>query len=108
MSYAMKRRVLKTVIVILFIIAMCSVLKGFKVSADTNLRVNERKFFTGYVVQSGDSLWTIADEYMTKEYKNHEAYIEEVMHSNQMKSDRLYPGQLLVLPYYVDAPMDME
>ena len=35
MSYAMKRRVLKTVIVILFIIAMCSVLKGFKVSADT-------------------------------------------------------------------------
>lgn len=108
MSYAMKKRVLKTVIVILFIIAMCSILKGFKVSADTNLRVNERKFFTSYVVQNGDSLWTIADEYMTKEYKSYEEYIEEVMHSNQMKSDQLYPGQLLVLPYYADVPMGMK
>ena len=106
MSYRMKRKLVMGIIVAVFAVLMLFVFGGMKASADSTLRVNERKFFTSYVVKSGDCLWDIAGDYMTKEYADRYDYIDEVIESNQLESDDLYPGQLLILPYYADAPIE--
>ncbi len=106
MSYTMKRKLVIGIIVAVFAIMMLFVFGGMRASADSTLRVNERKFFTSYVVKSGDCLWDIAGDYMTKEYMNRNEYIDEVIESNQLESDELYPGQLLILPYYADMPVE--
>ena len=105
MSYRLKRRLIIVAIVIVFAALVLFVFGGTKASADSNLRVNERKFYTSYVVKNGDCLWDIAGEYMTKEYTDRNEYIEEVMESNQLEGTDLYPGQLIILPYYADIPM---
>ena len=55
--------------------------------------------------KSGDSLWDIADTYMTTGYSCVDEYIGEVIKSNRLESDVIYPGQLLILPYYSDRPL---
>lgn len=104
MSYKLKKKLLTVIVVIILVFIMVFVFAGTKASADTNLRVNERKYFTSYVVESGDTLWDIAGKYMTREYRDRNEYIREVAVTNQMNSDELRPGQLLLLPYYADAP----
>lgn len=60
------------------------------------------KYYTGITVQSGDSLWSIADEYMDLEqYKNKARYIEEVCSINQLSdASEIRAGQYLIVPYY--------
>ena len=73
--------------------------------ANDSMRMNERKYFTSYVVQSGDTLWDIAEEYMTEEYASISSYIDEVVSSNHLNQDSIKQGQLLILPYYADEPI---
>ena len=59
------------------------------------------KYFTSIEVASGDTLWTIAQEYSdTENYDSIEEYIEEVKNMNHMSSDTLLAGQFLIVPYY--------
>ena len=65
------------------------------------------KYFTGITVQSGDTLWSIAEEYMDAEhYDSIQAYIKEVMKTNNMHSDSIIAGQLLIVPYYSNVYME--
>ncbi|MEI3266500.1 LysM peptidoglycan-binding domain-containing protein [Frisingicoccus sp.] len=73
--------------------------------ADDSMRMNERKYFTSYVVEKGDTLWDIAEQYMTPEYESVNCYIREVMESNHLEHTVIKQGQLLILPYYADEPM---
>ena len=74
-------------------------------NATNSNRSNDRKFFTTYVVEKDDTLWDIAEEYMTSEYETIYMYIDEVMESNHLESTNIKCGQLLILPYYADAPV---
>ena len=75
-----------------------------EVSAKDSMRINERKFFTTYVVEKEDTLWDIANNYMTDEYDSIYEYINEVMESNHLENTNIKYGQMLILPYYADAP----
>ena len=100
-----KKRII-TVFILIIIAWICFMIFGTtKVSADAHIQSDTRKYFTSYVVKSGGSLWTIADTYMTSGYSCVDEYIGEVMTSNRLESDVLYPGQLLILPYYSDRPL---
>ncbi len=76
-----------------------------EVKANESLNMNHRKYFTSYVVEKDDTLWDIAEEHMTEEYESIYIYIDEVMESNHLKSTNIKYGQMLILPYYADAPM---
>lgn len=58
------------------------------------------KYYTNIQLQAGDSLWAIADRYMTDEYKNHQAYIDELVEINQLITYKVDAGTWLVVPYY--------
>jgi hypothetical protein len=58
------------------------------------------KYYTCIDIQENDTLWGIADEYITEEYKDRDAYIEEVKFINDLTDDKLYSGATLIIPYY--------
>lgn len=53
-------------------------------------RVKSRKPDTTYLVGRGDTLWKIA--------RKHETTVTEVKRLNRLKSNKIYPGQLLSVP----------
>lgn len=60
------------------------------------------KYYTGITVMAGDSLWSIADEYIDYEqYPSRESYIEEVCSINRLEdASGIRAGQRLIVPYY--------
>lgn len=54
-------------------------------------------------IKKGDTLWSIASEYMSEEYKDLNEYIEEIKDTNGMLSDDIHAGNYIIVPYYVDA-----
>jgi hypothetical protein len=58
------------------------------------------KYYTCIDIQDNDTLWNIADEYMTEEYKDRNSYINEVKFINDLTDDKLYSGATLIIPYY--------
>lgn len=59
------------------------------------------KYYTSYKVETGDSLWTIADSNYDLGYDNHAEYINEVISINHLKdADDIISGETLIIPYY--------
>ena len=62
------------------------------------------KYYTSVQIQSGDTLWSIADMYMTEEYASIDTYIDEVRSINHIAAgDMIHAGQYLTVPYYSDV-----
>ena len=59
------------------------------------------KYFTSIQVQKGDTLWSIAEDYIDVEhYDSPKEYITEVMFMNNLSDDSIVTGQYLIIPYY--------
>lgn len=54
-------------------------------------------------VEEGDSLWSIAKEYYTSEYKSLKSYVKEIKRSNGLYSDTIHEGCYLIVPCYVEV-----
>lgn len=86
-----------TLCIIIFSITIIFNSGNHKAYADT---INE-KCYRYIEVETGDSLWSIAEEYMSEEYDSIDDYIDEVKQINNIKSDKIYRGATLVIPYYI-------
>lgn len=60
------------------------------------------KYYTDITVETGESLWEIAGEYVDGiHYDSRESYISEVCSINHLADENaITAGQLLILPYY--------
>ncbi|MCI8991375.1 MAG: LysM peptidoglycan-binding domain-containing protein [Eubacterium sp.] len=58
------------------------------------------KYYTSVTIRPGDTLWSIAEEYMPEEYTDTKEYIEEIMELNHLHSYKIHSGGALVVPYY--------
>ena len=58
------------------------------------------KYYTSIVVNSGDTLLSIAKEHKGTQYETANAYVKEVMQMNALSDDKIVAGQHLVIPYY--------
>ncbi len=59
------------------------------------------KYYTSITVESGDTLSSIADKYITGEYKDTRQYINEVCAINHLDEDgTIYAGENIIIPYY--------
>lgn len=57
-------------------------------------------YYCSVQVQEGDTIWSIAREHMTKEWRSTREYVKAIKKLNQMKSDFIYAGMYLSIPYY--------
>ena len=60
------------------------------------------KYFHKIYVETGDTLWSIGSENKSDKESTTD-YIKEVKSINKLKSDDLYAGQMLVVPYYEET-----
>ncbi len=102
-DYRMQNRVQKRMIiaavVILAVILITAVGTGI-FSVKARAEETSYKYYTSIVVKKGDTLWTIANQYITEEYADVEEYIHEVKALNHLESDGIYAGEYLTIPYY--------
>ena len=61
---------------------------------------NTAKYYTTVQVDAGDSLWSIAGEYMTPEYEDMDDYIAEIKEVNGLNGNLILQGSYLNIPYY--------
>ena len=66
---------------------------------------NDEEFETYYksiVIETGDSLWNIAEEFKTDDVSTME-YVKELKNLNNLTSDMIHEGQHLVVAYQVSV-----
>lgn len=95
---AIRRRLLLAALVISFAMLLGGCLTGF--SRITAAKAPSYKYYTAVTVRCDDTLWDIASRYMGEEYSSIHTYMKEIKEVNGMKSDAVYYGQKLILPYY--------
>ena len=74
------------------------------VSAHDNIHENQSnkpKYYKSIQIQSGDTLWRIAEQHMSREYDSITDYIIEVKRINNLASDDIQANQYLTIPYYL-------
>lgn len=68
-------------------------------SADKDV-ASYNKYYVSVRVQSGDTLWTIADEYVDGFNIEKTDYITEVCQINEISENDIHAGDYIVVPYY--------
>ena len=58
------------------------------------------KYYKSIEIKQGDTLWGIAQKYMTDEYNSLQEYIEEIKELNGLTSDNLKESKHLLVAYY--------
>ncbi len=61
------------------------------------------KCYKSIEIQSGDTLWSIAKEYMTAEYTSVNEYVKDIQKVNNFTGSTIYEGCYIIVPYYTDA-----
>ena len=88
-------------ITIIFIIAL-GILFGtsIHVFASDNSQQTLHKYYKTICVESGDTLWDIAGEYVQNTRISRQEYIEELCKINGICEDEIYAGEYIVVVYY--------
>lgn len=104
-SMQRRQHILIFTAVTLFLLIAC-VLIGSNFIGSSNTQANNTKeiykYYTSIEVQEGDSLWSIADRYITADYPDREAYMQELVALNNLSDTTIHSGSYLTIPYYSD------
>ena len=99
----MLRGTLLTVCIIALLAICSSAILTKATTADDPEKVYY-KYYAQIEIQKGDSLWSLAGEYMENgPYESRKEYMEEVAEINQLSSTTIFEGQSLIVPYYEDV-----
>lgn len=87
---------------ITLIITVGSIVYGtiFSSAKDPATDIPQYKYYKSIVIEQGDSLWSIANEYSTDAYQSNQEYIDEVKQINGLSSETIHEGQHLLIVYY--------
>lgn len=94
-------------IVSLLLVIICSCFFGSFFSSAHDEQSSEIspkvKYYKSIEIQKGDSLWKIAEEYISDEYDSIYEYMDELININQMdivSADMILEGDYLTIAYY--------
>lgn len=84
------------------IIILCAMI-GSNIAASGHSKAAQNastKYYTSIEIEKGDTLWSIAENYITPEYPNTQKYVEEIKEINHLGDDDIHTGQYLMIPYF--------
>ena len=94
---------------VLVLLAVCMLFLGVYIGSSRVAQVeakgtesNREKYYTSILVEEGDTLWSIADEYMTSEYTDRDSFMDEVREMNHLTGSVIHADSTLLIPYYAD------
>ena len=90
-------------LLVLFFVGVGSInVKAGSDGKETATAEASSKVYTSYVVEQGDSLYSIAKDHCDlKYYDSYEDYILEIQDINHISADRIYYGRSITIPLYV-------
>ena len=84
--------------VLLFLLLIFIFNTGLMVKNESDLNVQEKEIiYDVYTVKSGDTIWTISDNY---DYKNKMKFVMDIEKVNSISSYDIKPGYKLAIPIY--------
>ncbi|MCM1183771.1 MAG: LysM peptidoglycan-binding domain-containing protein [Roseburia sp.] len=96
-----RRNILFLTLTMVLIILVSVFVISFSSEASDRDRSVSHKYYTSIRIEQGDTLWSIANEYMDSEhYRNASEYVNEIKAMNSLTSDRIIAGNYLIVPYY--------
>ena len=98
-----RRQGRRLAVVVLTVVA--AVLAGGSISGFARARAAEEDVYKCYDsirIENGDTLWSIAVKHRNPDYDRIEEYIREVRRLNHICGDRLYAGEYLTIPCYLE------
>lgn len=95
-----RRNVILLITTICLVILLSVTINGFLSKAKSKTEDIQYKYYKSIIVNSGDTLWTIANEYKGTGYKSADEYIIEVKQMNGLKDDSITAGNYLIIPYF--------
>lgn len=87
---------------ILFLVIAFAFLAGFIFFSSLSKAESSRPiytYYTSYQIQDDDTLWSIADKYMTVENSDKSAFIKNIKSMNHMLDDNIKAGDYLIIEY---------
>lgn len=58
------------------------------------------KYYTSVCVEAGDTVWSIADEYLEGSSQTKRAYVDEICQLNGLTDGQIHAGDSIVVAYY--------
>lgn len=87
------------VLMVVLILVFSSIARA---SSNGNPNTGRAKVYSSIYVHEGDTLWTIAEAYMSEEYSSVDQYVNEVKQINHIGSRSLHAGCYITVPRYID------
>ena len=95
------RNILLVLLTAVFVLLCILIGSSIASSGQSRAALNHSyKYYTSIEIEKGDTLWTIAEQYMTSEYGSIQSYVEEIKDVNNLGDDEIHSGQYLTIPYY--------
>lgn len=88
---------------IILVIISLGILLGTTINALASSNADPasyNKYYTSIRVEAGDTLWTIADEYIADLDIDKMEYIQEICNLNQIQEDDIKAGEYIIVAYY--------
>ena len=96
-----KQRGLLAIAIILIISLGILLGTGIRAMASSEKNIaSYNKYYVSIRVESGDTLWSIADEYIDGFNLSKNDYITEICQINQISENDIHAGDYIVVPYY--------
>ena len=100
---AVVRRQKKILAVVILIFISLGILLGTSMNALASSKADAasyHKYYTSVRIEAGDTLWTIADEYIADLNIDKQEYIAEICSLNDICEDEIHAGDYVVVAYY--------
>lgn len=95
----MKKRVISGSLAVVFLIGI--LIFGIVHTVSASGKPEHAKYVTSITIEYGDSLWSIAEEYISEGYDDIPSFIEEIKSCNRLYEDEIHAGECLIVPYYI-------
>lgn len=100
---AVVRRQKKLLAIAILVFVSLGILLGTTISAQASSEADVasyNKYYTSVRIEAGDTLWTIADEYIEDLNIDKQEYINEICTINNICEDEIHAGDYVVVAYY--------
>ena len=100
---AVVRREKTIIAVIIVLLVSLGILFSTSVNALASSKADissYNKYYTSIKIESGDTLWEIADEYVGNFNVSKAEYIDEICQINSISENDIHVGDYVVIPYY--------
>ncbi len=97
------RRQRKFLAILIIVMAAIGILLGTSINALASSKADVasyNKYYKSVRVEAGDTLWTIADEYIADLNIDKQEYIAEICALNDICEDEIHAGDYIVVAYY--------